>query len=345
MNFWARILFDGSGFQKGLAGLLGGAKTATDKIGSTLGSKLAAQFGIGALLVGLEELIRRTIAYGAEVSQIADQMGLTTDQVQRLQVASQRAGLEFENIARAMEHVAQSRERALGGDTKEMNLFERFGIGPDMLRKGSVSNLDILTHIAERVAKVGVAANETGQLMELLGRHGDRVVQALIQLKNLGPVELITQAEIEKLRQIQIAFDNLKRDIILISAPAITGLADFIQDDDKFKNMRNGFLKYILGVNVPDNNSMSTGPLTAGEMEAARAAHNMRKNDDLTPASASLMGHFGALAVRQGNLGSMGLLLSAPTGRMGTVENSLLQLQRQQLAVLRQIADRGIPLR
>ena len=131
MNLFARLGLDGSGFIRGLASAKSAAgKFSGDLVGGwskDIGGKLQGAFGFAAVVGTIGELGRRTIAYGDNVGDLSDQLGIATEDVQRLTIAGGRNGIEFETIAKALSHIGQARQKALGGDNKEQQLFARYG--------------------------------------------------------------------------------------------------------------------------------------------------------------------------------------------------------------------------
>jgi len=105
------VSLDGSGFEAGL-----------NKIESAVGhikGMVAQAFGAAAI----EEAIRRTIEYGAEISRTAERLGIGTDAFQELAFAARQTGADIEDLTRFIEKLNAARI-----DPKKASSFLKLGI-------------------------------------------------------------------------------------------------------------------------------------------------------------------------------------------------------------------------
>lgn len=226
MNMFARLGLDGSGFVRGLASAKSAAgKFSGDLVGGwskDIGNKVQGAFGFAAVVGTIGELGRRTIAYGDNVGDLSDQLGIAAEDVQRLTIAGGRNGIEFEAIAKALAHIGQARQKALSGDGKEQQLFARYGVGLAKLADGQMSNLDLLKQLYDTASAAGMGAQEQADLFDLAGKKGARLASTFESLKNLGPISLISDSDIKELGKAQDAISEIGRQMMLAAVPAAT---------------------------------------------------------------------------------------------------------------------------
>jgi len=311
---FARLGLDGSGFVRGLASAKSAAgKFSGDLVGSwskDIGSKLKSSFGFAAIVGSIGELGRRTIDYADNVGDLSDQLDIATDDVQRLMIAGSRNGIEFETIAKAITHIGDARQKALGGDNKAQQLFARYGVSLKQLADGSMSNVDLLKTLYDTASAAGIGVQEQADLFDLAGKKGARLVATFQALKNLGPVKLLDEQNIKDLSAAKDAFGDLGRQLMTTAAPVA------------------GFWARVLGrANGQGNIGTENIPMLGGLISAGRATQNFPKwiFDELLSGSQN-PGPTAALtpeeiATRRKQLG--GKVLPATSGKLANGGNQI----------------------
>lgn len=98
LSLIAKLGLDITNYERNMAKAEHLAKDTAKEISSSVKSTLAGFFGVAAA----EEAIRRTIEYTTRVKDLSEQWRMTTDQVQRLDAASKKVGLTFEDWERVI---------------------------------------------------------------------------------------------------------------------------------------------------------------------------------------------------------------------------------------------------
>ncbi len=143
-----------------------------------------------------------------EIKDMSELLGVSTDEVQRLQKASSLAGQSFTDLVSGFRQIEQMRAKALTGDARAVGIFGMLGIDPS---KGS--GIDVLKSAIEASSK---GARENAAAMELIGGKTIKLKLTVEELQRLGPIKLIDEAQLdaidaaikkqeEALRQLKIA--------------------------------------------------------------------------------------------------------------------------------------------
>lgn len=190
----AKIGVDTSEFESGL-------KRAELSLGM-LGTSLAGVFSLSTAA----SIIKAT----GDIADLADQLELSTKQIQELQMAAAKSGVEFDKFAAAIGRIRKAQADALGGDSKASDLLNRLGVNP---REDA----------GDALKRIGFTQDKAA-LFELLGSKSARLHSALKEIKSLSPVELIGD---EQIRQIDQAQDRMHVLWKFIEVNFVKGLIGF----------------------------------------------------------------------------------------------------------------------
>ncbi len=221
----------------GLLGRLGGAATsflAGRAGGGILGGLLGAAGGPlgiaagigGGLILGdlakrlagaLADSVASTIRFADEISDLADQMGISNREVLALRNASGTAGVKSGKAFQGLAALAGARSAALGGDERSLALFQRYGISPQMLNSGA-SDLQLASSIFSSLGSGGATAADAGPLRALFGKRPEQMMAVLRAYASLaGSAATDTEEAIgqlgaisDKLEQVQFAWQIFK---------------------------------------------------------------------------------------------------------------------------------------
>lgn len=222
----AKMSLDSSGVKAGVGGAdkaVGGFSNQLAKIGP----QLAAAFSVGAI-VGFT---KKVIEYGSQISDLAYQTGLSTDELQAFQVAVTNAGGSVEQASKGLLGLRDAQLAALNGEAMYVKAFERLGIKVEDLAGKSMPEL--LQAVSENYAEL----QDFGALVDLFGkRNAGKMEEALISLADNGFGALIEKTKEaglllsdEKLFQLDAMADRWERGLIRMKV----GFADLVFDLEK----------------------------------------------------------------------------------------------------------------
>jgi len=253
----ARLGLDTTEFSAGIkraqSGAAGLGKSLKGHIGgqlSGIGASIAGAFTVGAVTGFVGELVHMA----DEIRDVAELLGVSTDEVQRLQKAANDAGQSFGSIVTAFQRIEGMRAKALTGDSKALSLFSILGIDPS---KGS--GIEVMRQAVE-ASKSGVYQNAAA--FELLGKKVTGLKLVMDELRTQGPIKLISDDDLRKLDEANKKLEEAKRQMMASSAPVATAGMRYIS----------GFLDSMSeGFSNPDDSFGAFPPVAAyrGAMKAA----------------------------------------------------------------------------
>jgi hypothetical protein len=140
--------------------------------------------GPAAIFGALASAARSALRFADETSDLAEQMGITREQVVQITKASGAAGVNVRQVIGGLSTLSAARSSALGGDVKAQALFSRYG--------ANASEDNILTlaqQIAGSLGPGGMGAKDRGAMGQLFGRRPEGTLAALRSIQSVGNVE------------------------------------------------------------------------------------------------------------------------------------------------------------
>lgn len=173
-------------------------RAASENVGKSLSTIVAgsasARFGIGmltrmfgplaAVAATLSPVIATWVAgmKAADFGEQAEQIGITTDQLQAYRFAGAQAGIQTEQMDTALTRLAKSMGTAAEGNKEMIELFTRLGVkifdANGQLRPVG----ETLPEVAKGILNVGSSSQRTADLMTLLGRSGAKMTTVLEEI-------------------------------------------------------------------------------------------------------------------------------------------------------------------
>ncbi len=115
----------------------------------------------------------------ANLGEEAEQIGLTTDQLQAYRLAAAQAGIEAEQMDAAMMRLSRSMGSANEGNDEAIARFEKLGVkvldANGNLRKAA----DVMPEVARGLLGISSETERSATMQELFGRSGARMVTVL----------------------------------------------------------------------------------------------------------------------------------------------------------------------
>lgn len=176
----ARATLDPSAFRQGLKTLEGGAQSLQQQLAG-VGRRIAAGFTVGALV----STGRQVIALGSQLSDLATQTGLSTDQFQAFGFAVRDAGGTEEQLVAIMARLRDAQAKVIDGSKREIELFRRLGMSQKEVIRADAAG--ILEGYARGFSKAGTTGEAFGAALELVGaRNAPKMTEALQVLAKDG---------------------------------------------------------------------------------------------------------------------------------------------------------------
>jgi hypothetical protein len=138
----------------------------------------AGGFAIGGLSQ-LPQLVRQTVASTAEIADVADKIGVTTERLQELRFAADQSGVTANELDDAMAQFARRIGEAAAGSGDLAKILAANGVA---IRdaEGNIRPLnDLLREYAELIRNAGSDSDRLALAVDAFGRSGDGMVNLL----------------------------------------------------------------------------------------------------------------------------------------------------------------------
>lgn len=219
-----RLTADATAFQRGVAHSAKHTQQAFKAVTDELSRKLTGMFTAGALLGGAMSLFHTIRDTADEIKDLADQLELSTDEVQKLQVAADKVGVRFNVVAAAVRTIEDLRAAAATGDKRAVGIFGALGIDPS---KGT--SLDILTKAVEASETAGRGSKEQAALFDLVGKKANILRNIVFELNKLGGIKIIDQDALDAVDEANNQLKDLKRELVATAAEPLGFWARVLQ--------------------------------------------------------------------------------------------------------------------
>jgi hypothetical protein len=217
LSLIGRLSLNTDGFEAGLKKAESATSAFSEKMVAGLGAAAAAAFSVATV----ERMISSIHDAQVEIGKLARQYGITTDEVQKLQKASGRLGLEFGDIAPILERIQKARAKAAqGGDIGEhiADNFNKLGVS-DKDIVSMKSGVEILREMGEAALKNTGRLDVQNAQFEMFGKHAVVIKNIVQQLANLGPVKMFDEENIKKAEEVEKMRKENQRNLNIAFAP------------------------------------------------------------------------------------------------------------------------------
>lgn len=204
--------------------LIGAATGGLSGIGGLAGGPIGAVAGAAVASIGyaLTKAVRGAVEFADNISDLADQTGLTRVQILKLQRAAGAAGVSGGVPLAALSALSAARGSAMAGDENALASFKKFGIGKGTL-SGDTDNLSIAMAIQRSLGAGGMTAGDRVPLGNIFGRRPERALAVLKSLQGMSISDPSgTEADLAKLDAVKARFEDIvnRWKLIMVSVSA-----------------------------------------------------------------------------------------------------------------------------
>lgn len=170
-----------------------GTGVARDFSSGVLGGLGIGQFASASgAIAGIFGFTRGLITAAGRTRDLAEQLGLTTDQFQRLETAAADTGVNFGRLVSSLGQLEQQRQTAAEGNEKLRAAFAALGISLADLNDDTLGAVDLQNRLAQATASGTQAQRDAVRV--LLGAQGARLLPALQAARELEQAGLASPA-------------------------------------------------------------------------------------------------------------------------------------------------------
>jgi hypothetical protein len=161
-----------------------------------------------------------TVQNVAALKDFSEQASISTTDVQRLQAAAEKVGASFPDMQQGLAKLGAARSGATtGGDQGKLDFFNQMGISLSELNDDSVTTLQLMERIATAVKDVELTPKQRDDFREIFGKGFERVLAAMREMSDLGPIRIISEEDIVAIDKLDKAMSRLKRNAEASAAP------------------------------------------------------------------------------------------------------------------------------
>jgi len=216
----AKLGLDGTNFESGLKRSQSMAKGIGKEVTGTLAAMFAvdkiAQFGLSI------------IDAAGQINDLSTRLGVSAEFLQEMQFAAKQSGASIEDVAGAVEKLSVARMKALSGDQKTIENFQKMGVSMDSIRR--LGSEDLFKALGEPFAAGIDPQKLIAPFKELAGRGAGALIPAMVQgltesaqqARDLGIV--IDTEVIDALDDVADRMDTLKAVLMSTGAALIAYL-------------------------------------------------------------------------------------------------------------------------
>jgi hypothetical protein len=182
---------------KRLPGVLGTIQENWGKLDSTLRT-----LGVGLGVAGLAAFVHQTIEAAGAVEDLADRLGMGTDEVQVWSAFAKKAGADNEALSTSVKGLANAMQGAANGSKEQKAAFKELGISTDGWKKQLPNLTDTLALVGGKLGEIDNEGKRVALTQKLLSEGG---------LK-LGPAfkggTAAVQEQLTELKKLAVVYDE-----------------------------------------------------------------------------------------------------------------------------------------
>lgn len=166
---------DTAKFETGMKGAQRQAQTSSAAISKSMGIAKAGITGfVAALSVGLmTKVISNALDYASSLGEVAQQLGVTTRDLQVFRFAATQVGISQEEMDKGLQKLTKSMGDAQAGSQTMIRAFGAIGISVDDLRGKDAG--EVMRMMADGLKKIPDAAQRASVETAILGRAGQKL--------------------------------------------------------------------------------------------------------------------------------------------------------------------------
>jgi hypothetical protein len=186
-----KISLDGANKSAGgFSGMLGQLKSGLGALGLGLG------------VAGLAAFVHQTIEAAGAVEDVADRLGVTTDEAQVWSAFAKGAGAENEALSASFKGLANAMQGAANGGKEQKAAFETLGISTDKWKEGLPSLTEMLALVGGRLGELDNEGQRLALTQKLLSEGGLKLAPAF-----KGGTAAV-QEHLNKLKELAVVYDE-----------------------------------------------------------------------------------------------------------------------------------------
>jgi hypothetical protein len=212
-----------------------------EKFGSSFKSAITSKLGQALSAGAVIGFTKHLMTAADEITDLAEQLNITTDEVQRLQILAGETGVSFDKLTSVLNKFEQARLKATSGDEEAIKTLQALGLSTEEL-----NNLELSVRVSQAYKDSGRSASTTTALTDLYGLKLKTAGAALAEYQSTAGRDLISKENLDTIAKGNNLFEEQVRHLKALAskplADGITALADAIKYlSDENSNLNKAF--------------------------------------------------------------------------------------------------------
>jgi len=192
-----------------------------ERFGTTFKGAVASKLGAALSVAAIAAFTKNVIESADKIQDLSEQLNLTTDQIQRLQILAGETGVTFDKFGSVLAKFEQVRLKATSGDQDALKTLQSLGFTTEQLYDIQLTTIDGAVKAAEAHKNAGKSAETTAAMIEIYGLKLKTAASALADYNTTSQRTLISNSDIDVLAKANTLLDEQLRIVKALASPVI----------------------------------------------------------------------------------------------------------------------------
>ena len=217
LSMLVKLGLDSSQFEMGIKR----AQGLGEKFGTSFKGAVASKLGAALSVAAIAAFTKNVIESADKIKDLSEQLNLTTDEIQRLEILAGETGVTFDKFGSVLGKFEQVRLKATSGDQDALKTLQALGFTTEQLYDIQLTTIDGAVKAAEAHKNSGKSAETTAAMIEIYGLKLKTAASALADYNTTSKRTLISSSDIDVLAKANTLLDEQFRIIKAIASPVI----------------------------------------------------------------------------------------------------------------------------
>ena len=212
-----KLGIDSSQFEMGIKR----AQGVGEKFGNSFKSAVTSKLGAALSVAAVAAFTKNVIESANKIKDLSEQLNLTTNQIQRLQILAGETGVTFDKFGSVLAKFEQIRLNATSGDQDALKTLKALGFTTEQLYDIQLTTIDGAVKAAEAHKSSGKSAETTAAMIEIYGLKLKTAASALANYNTTSKRALISSSDLDVLSKANNLLEEQLRIVKAIASPAV----------------------------------------------------------------------------------------------------------------------------
>jgi hypothetical protein len=217
LSMLVKLGIDSTQFEMGIKR----AQGLGERFGTTFKGAVASKLGAALSVAAIAAFTKNVIESADKIQDLSEQLNLTTDQIQRLQILAGETGVTFDKFGSVLAKFEQIRLKATSGDQDALRTLQSLGFTTEQLYDIQLTTIDGAVKAAEAHKNSGKSAETTAAMIEIYGLKLKTAASALADYNTTSQRTLISSSDIDVLAKANTLLDEQLRIVKALASPVI----------------------------------------------------------------------------------------------------------------------------